>query len=155
MEKYELLYIIAAKYTDSEIEALMEKIKGLVTSAGGSVTEMHNLGRRKLAYPINHVRNGNYVLVYFSAETSVLAKLNETLRLSADVLRHIVVTKSPYLTKIPSFAEITEIRREDDEAPRPRQMAPIQAPVAAKAAAPVSMEDLDKKLDQILTEEVL
>jgi small subunit ribosomal protein S6 len=156
MEKYELLYIIAAKYTDSEIEALMEKIKGLVTSAGGSVTEMHNLGRRKLAYPINHVRNGNYVLVYFSAETSVLAKLNETLRLSADVLRHILVTKSQYLTKIPSFAELTEIRRDDDETPRPRQMAPIQAPIVVKAAAaPVSMEDLDKKLDQILTEEVL
>ncbi len=154
MEKYELLYIIAAKFTDAEIEALMEKIKGLVTSAGGNVTEMHNLGRRKLAYPINHVRNGNYVLAYFSAEAAALAKLNEMLRLSADILRHIIVTKSPYLTKIPSFAELTEIRRDDDETPRPRQMAPVQQVPAVKVA-PVSMEDLDKKLNQILTEEVL
>jgi|SRR5687768_4694157 len=155
MEKYELLYIIAAKYTDAEIEGLMEKIKGLVTSAGGNVTEMHNLGRRKLAYPIGHVRNGNYVLVYFEAEPASLAKLNEMFRLSADVLRHLVVSRSPYLTKIPSFAELTEIRQEGDEQPRPRPMAPPiqQAPVVP--AAPVTMEELDKKLDEILTEEVL
>ena len=82
MEKYELLYIIAAKYTDAEIESLMEKIKGMIASAGGTVSEMHNLGRRKLAYPISHVRNGNYVLVYFEAEPSTVAKLNEMLRLS-------------------------------------------------------------------------
>ncbi len=153
MEKYELLYIIAAKYTDAEIETLMGKIKSLVASAGGNVTEMHNLGRRKLAYPISHVRNGNYVLAYFEAEPSALAKLNEMLRLSADVLRHLVVARSPYLTKIPSFAELTEIRT-DGEEPRPRPAAPIQqAPVAPQT--PVTMEELDKKLDEILTEEVL
>ncbi|MEY4744665.1 MAG: hypothetical protein RL272_610 [Candidatus Parcubacteria bacterium] len=153
MEKYELLYIIAAKYTDAEVEALMEKIKGLIASAGGSVTEMHNLGRRKLAYPISHVRNGNYVLTYFEAEPSALAKLNEMFRLSADILRHLIVARSPYLTKIPSFAELTEIRT-DGEEPRPRPMAPIQqAPVIPQA--PVTMEELDKKLDEILTEEVL
>lgn len=153
MEKYELLYIIAAKYTDAEIESLMEKIKGMITTAGGTVTEMHNLGRRKLAYPISHVRNGNYVLVYFEAEPTAVAKLNEMLRLSTDLLRHLITTKSPYLTKIPSFAEITEIRTDEDrDRPRPAPMVQ-QAPVAA--AAPVTMEELDKKLDQILTDEVL
>lgn len=155
MEKYELLYIIAAKYTDAEIEGLMEKIKGLVTSAGGTVSEMHNLGRRKLAYPISHVRNGNYVLVYFEAEPEMLAKLNETLRLSADVLRHLVTARSPYLNKIPSFAELVEIRDEEggQPRPRPRPAPPVQAPVVPQA--PVTMEELDKKLDEILTEEVL
>ena len=155
MEKYELLYIIAAKYTDAEIEALMEKIKGIVTSTGGNVTEMHNLGKRKLAYPISHVRNGNYVLVYFEAEPAAMAKLNEMLRLSTDVLRHLVVSRSPYLTKIPSFAELTEIRQDGDEPQRPRPMAPPiqQAPIVPQT--PVTMEELDKKLDEILTEEVL
>jgi small subunit ribosomal protein S6 len=154
MEKYELLYIIAAKYTDAEIETLMQKIKGIVASTGGNVSEMHNLGRRKLAYPISHVRNGNYVLTYFEAEPEALTKINETLRLSADVLRHLVVARSPYLTKIPSFAELTEIRTEGEEAPRPRQMAPIQHAPTPKVAA-VSMEEIDKKLDRILTDEVL
>jgi hypothetical protein len=94
-------------------------------------------------------------LAYFEAEPEAMSKINETLRLSADVLRHLVVSRSPYLTKIPSFAELAEIRTDgEDAAPRPRQMAPVQmAPKAA--AAPVSMEEIDKKLDQMLTEEVL
>lgn len=156
MEKYELLYIIAAKYTDAEIVSLMEKIKGMVTSAGGNVSEMHNLGRRKLAYPISHVRNGNYVLAYFEAEPSAVAKMNDMLRLSTDVLRHLITVKSPHLTKIPSFAELTEIRTDEERSERPRQMAPIrQVLPAAAPAAPVTMEELDKKLDRILTDEVL
>jgi small subunit ribosomal protein S6 len=158
MEKYELLYIIAAKFTDKEIEALMEKINGMVTSIGGKVTESMNLGRRKLAYPISHVRNGNYVLVHFDAEPAVMAKLNDVLRLSADILRHLITVKSPHLTKVPNFAELVEIRTEGEEAAapqmRPRQMAPRAAAPKAAAGAPVTMEDLDKKLDQILTEEV-
>lgn len=155
MEKYELLYIIAAKYTDAEIEALMEKIRGIVTTSGGNVTEMHNLGRRKLAYPIGHVRNGNYVLAYFEAEPAMLAKLNETLRLNADVLRHLIVARSPYLTKIPSFAELVEIRTDGEEPQqRPRPLPPVQQ-APAVAQKPVTMEELDKKLDEILTEEVL
>ena len=81
------------------------------------------------------------------------AKLNEMFRLSTDILRHLITTKSPYLTKIPSFAEVTEIRTDEDR-DRPRQAAPVQQ-APAVAAAPVTMEELDKKLDQILTDEVL
>ncbi len=156
MEKYELLYVIPAKYTDAEIASLMEKVKGMVATAGGNVTEMHNLGKRKLAYPINHVRNGSYILNYFEAEPTALAKLNDTLRLSVDVVRHLVVLRDKYLVNIPSLVEV-EARSEEDE--RPRMMAaaaPIpktQAPVIPKD--PMSMEELDKKLDAILTEEVL
>jgi len=159
MEKYELLYILAAKYTDEEINALIEKFKGVVTSLGGNVTETHNLGRRKLAYPIGHVRNGNYVLNYFEADTAAMAKINDTLRLSVDILRHLIVVRSPHLKSIPSFADLPEIRTADEQQSdamplrRPRQMAPVAAP-AAKAAAPVSMEEIDKKLDAILNEDV-
>lgn len=154
MERYELLYIIPAKYTEAEITQLMERVKGIVVSAGANVSEMHDLGKRKLAYPIQHVRHGNYVLTYFEAETAVVAKLNEILRLSAEILRHMIVARDPYLTNIPSLVEI-EQRAEGDEAPRPRPMAPPvqQAPVAVKD--PLTMEELDKKLDEILTEEVL
>jgi small subunit ribosomal protein S6 len=154
MERYELLYIIPAKYTEAEIAQLMERIKGVVIAAGANVSEMHDLGKRKLAYPIQHVRHGNYVLAYFEADAAAVAKLNDTLRLSAEILRHMIVARDPYLTNIPSLVEV-EQRAEGDDAPRPRQMAaPVQqAPVAVKD--PLTMEELDKKLDEILTEEVL
>jgi len=153
MEKYELLYILAAKYTDAEVVTMMEKIKGMIEAAGGKVGEMHDLGRRKLAYPIDHVKNGSYVLVYFEAETEVLAKLNDAFRLSVDLIRHLIVKKDPYLTKIPSLVEVEPRRSDDDEeAPRPRQMAPR---AASAAKEDVSAEDIDKKIDKILTDEVL
>jgi small subunit ribosomal protein S6 len=152
-KKYELLYVLPAKYTEAEISQLSEKIKETVTSIGGAVSEVHHLGKRKLAYPINHVRHGNYVLAFFEADAAVLAKLNETLRLSADLLRHLIVERDPYLTQIPSLAETAEMRSEDD-APRERRPEPPRGrPTAAQK--PISMEDLDKKLDEILTEEVL
>lgn len=157
MEKYELLYIVPAKYTDSEISSLMEKVKGMVVTAGGNVTEMHNLGKRKLAYSIGQVRNGNYILNYFSAEPSALAKLNDTLRLSTDIVRHLVVSRDKYLVKIPSLVEVETARGEDGERPRAMAVAPVAPKVQAAVIPkdPMSMEELDKKLDEILTEEVL
>ena len=155
MENYELLYIVPAKYTDAELDSLMEKVKGMVATAGGNVTEMHSLGKRKLAYAIGQVRNGNYVLNYFQAEPASLAKLNDTLRLSTDIVRHLVVVRDKYLVKIPSLVEVEASRGEDEERTR-AVAAPIvrvQAPVVPKD--PMSMEELDKKLDEILTEEVL
>jgi small subunit ribosomal protein S6 len=157
MGKYELLYIIPAKYTDPEVASLVEKIKGIVTGAGATVTETHDLGKRKLAYPINHVRNGNYVLTYFESAPDVMAKLNETLRLSVDILRHMIVTRDPYLKNIPSLVEVEERRGEDGEIDRrPRERAPlvqVKAPGVPKDQ--MSMAELDKKLDAILTEEVV
>lgn len=155
MEKYELLYIIPAKFTDAEIVSLVEKLKGIVTGAGATVTETHDLGKRKLAYPINHVRNGNYVLHYIEAMPDAMAKLNETLRLSVDILRHIIVSRDPHLKTIPSLIEI-EPRNSEDDAPAPRSTRPplvqVKAPGVPKDA--MTMAELDKKLDAILTEEV-
>jgi small subunit ribosomal protein S6 len=156
MEKYELLFILPAKYTETELAEMADKIKGIVTAAGASVTEAHDLGRRKLAYPVKGARNGNYFLFYFEAEAPVLAKLNEMLRLSTDILRHLVAVRDEHITKIPSFAE-EEMRRERAEAaPAPRPLPPPppqQAPLQAKEK--ITMEELDKKLDEILTDDIL
>jgi len=153
MEKYELLFIIPAKFTETELGEQADKIKAIVTAAGASVTETHDLGRRKLAYPIKNVRTGNYFLSYFDAEQGAVAKLNEMLRLSSDVLRHLIVVRDEKITKVPSFAE-EEMRRERQEAPtRAPQPVPQQAPLAPKEK--ITMEELDKKLDEILTDDIL
>jgi len=155
MEKYELLLILPAKYTDAELAEMADKIKGIVTAAGANVAEIHDLGRRKLAYPIKNARNGNYFLFYLEAETPVVAKLNEMLRLSTDILRHLLIVRDEKIIKIPSFAE-EEIRRERAEAPAPRPLPPPppqQAPLQIKEK--ITMEELDKKLDEILTDDIL
>ena len=58
MEKFEFLYILPAKFTEAEVGGLKDKIAGIITSAGGKATETRDLGKRRLAYPINHVRHG-------------------------------------------------------------------------------------------------
>lgn len=156
MEKYELLYILPAKHTEAEMEAITGKIKDTIVSTGAGAVEQHHLGRRKLAYPIKHVRNGNYFLARFEAETPVIAKLNETFRLSGDILRHLIVHHDPRLTKIPSFVEEEAPRREREEERRPEKpAAPIQQAPLQPAKDKMSMEELDKKLDEMLTDDVM
>lgn len=150
MEKYELLYILPAKYTEEELKAMTEKIGSLATNAGATITATHDMGKRKLAYPITHVRHGHYILVHFDAEPAVVNKLNEMFRLSTDLLRHLIVKRDPYLTNIPTLIE--DERGVDEERPAMAAAKPTQAPVAADPS--ITMEDLDKKLDEILTEEV-
>ena len=151
MEQYELLTIIPAKYTEDELKQLSEKVAGIVASAGGAVKETHDLGRRRLAYPIKNVRNGNYLLLFFEADAAAVGKLNELLRLSTDILRHLVISRDPHITKIPSIIE-EEYRRERPEAPRAAapQQAPIQQPKEK-----LTMEELDKKLEQILADDII
>ena len=155
MNQYELLYIIPAKHTEKEIAGLIEKINGLLTDAGAVVSATHDLGKRKLAYAIDHVRFGHYVLVHYDAEGAVTQKLNQMLRLSTDILRHLTVVRDPHIKGIPSFTE--------DEAPKMREEAPVRAKerrIEAKGdelkekAENMTMEELDKKLDTILTEDV-
>lgn len=153
MKKYELLSILPAKYTDAELAELRKKIAGMATTAGATVTEQHDLGKRKLAYPINHVRNGNYVLYYFEAEPEAVNKLNTVLRLSTDLLRHLIVERDMNVKTLPAYAEEEEARRERPEEPARQAvaMAPVQAPAAKEK---ISMAEVEKKLDEILTEEV-
>jgi small subunit ribosomal protein S6 len=177
MEKYELLYVLPAKFTEEELSGLAEKVKGIVESHGGTNAEETYMGKRKLAYPIQHHRYGHYYLIIFEAEKAAIAKLNGTLRLTTDLLRHLIVVRDPYIQGVPKLAEEMVIVRRDerkdrDRGPRRRGPAPSQAPLqsasqpeaaegeategeAKKAADKVSMDDLDKKLDKILTDDVL
>jgi len=164
MEKYELLYILPAKYTEAEAKVLTDKIGGIVTAAGGSVTETHDLGKRKLAYPIKHARNGQYILTFFEAETPVIAKLNDTFRLSTDILRHLILQRDLLITKVPNLsedAEAAQIARqhhrggEHDSKPAPIVVQAPVRPAAPVKEVPITMAEIDKKLDEILTEEVL
>jgi small subunit ribosomal protein S6 len=185
MEKYELLYILPAKYTQDELSALAKKVKEIVATNGGEIGEDHYMGRRKLAYPIDHVRNGHYYLVLFSAEAAAAGKINETLRLTTEVLRHLIIIRNPYIQGIPRLKEEDSIvqkrfergaertdragdrgdrggmRRRPARTDRPRAAAEGESAQAA-ARQPletpqekITMEDLDKKLDKILTDDLM
>ncbi len=170
MQNYELLYILPAKYADTEIDGLRAKVAGMIEAAGAKVTRNESLGKIKLAYVIKKQQHGTYVLVHFSAETPVIAVIDRQFRLSDEILRHMIVDLVPSQEKAvvqiqsyvaPLSEEARELPRRVPSTPStsaPRAAAPAVAePVAVRAAdvAPsMSMAELDKKLDEILDADV-
>jgi small subunit ribosomal protein S6 len=91
---YELLFIIAAALENEQKEAVIETVKGIITDGGGEVTQTDVIGLRRLAYPIQKKNEGYYVLVLFDAPAALPAELDRRLRISDDVVRHIIVNKN-------------------------------------------------------------
>ena len=91
--KYELMYILVNSISDEEKDAMIEKINALITKNGGVVESVDKIGSKKLAYEIDKKHDGYYVLVNFSADSSVPATITNTLRITEGVLRYIVVAK--------------------------------------------------------------
>ena len=161
MKKYEILYIIPTQYTDTEIEKIMVDIATLIEEVGGKVTRNENLGRIKLAYPINKVRHGSYILAHFEAEPALIEELDRKLRLTEEILRHqmVIMAKgaddrkyeiSSYVAPL-SEAASPEVPRAKEK----KEEKKIAPPTPAKAEeSKLSMEELDKKLDEILESEV-
>ena len=91
IRNYELVIIYRAELTKEKIDAGIEHITKTVSERGGSVTSVEPWGKRKLAYPIKHQLEGVYNLIKFTAGSQVTKKLNADLRISEDVLRHLIV----------------------------------------------------------------
>lgn len=91
MRNYEVMYIIKPEVEEEQLNALVEKFKGLVEGMGAEVTKLDKWGKRRLAYEINHIREGIYVLMQFKAEAAAAAELDRVMKISDDIIRHMIV----------------------------------------------------------------
>jgi small subunit ribosomal protein S6 len=91
MSSYELVLIISPEVVDEEMPDFMTKLSELVNKVGGTVKEVNQWGRRKLAYPIKRSVEGNYVLTKVDIEPDLTRELEANLRLSGKILRHLLV----------------------------------------------------------------
>lgn len=89
--KYEAFYIVKPDLTDAEVQKIADKFKGIVEDNGGSVESAAKWDKRKLAYEIKGFKEGNYILMNFESEAKVPAELNRLMRISDDVLRHMII----------------------------------------------------------------
>ena len=89
---YEAIYILNPALTEEQTAALVAKFKGVV-EANGTVTEVDEWGKRRLAYPINDLMEGYYVLMTFTAAAAVLAELDRIFRITEGVMRSMIVCK--------------------------------------------------------------
>jgi small subunit ribosomal protein S6 len=139
LNHYELLYLVAANYTEDELAPVKEKVKELIKKASGQITAEDSFGKKKLAYPIKKNHQGYYLLFEFDLEGENLKELDKNLTLTNEILRHMIAKK-------PIRAQVTN--------KKPRIARPKAEVVDAKAAEAdkdkIKLEDLDQKLDEIL-----
>ena len=93
MNKYELALVVSAKIEDDARTATVEKAKEYITRAGGTVTEVEETGKKKLAYEIQHMKEGFYYFIQFEAATTVPSVVEQDVRIMDNVLRFLVVKK--------------------------------------------------------------
>ncbi len=91
MRDYELVMIVSPDVADEAVPSTVERVQGFVTEQGGEVKSVDAWGRRRLAYPIERFLEGSYVVAQLSLEPERVKALEETLKLSEDVIRHLVV----------------------------------------------------------------
>jgi small subunit ribosomal protein S6 len=91
MNKYELALVVDAKIDDEVRKATVEKAKGYITRFGGEITNVDEWGKKKLAYEINHNKEGFYYFIQFDAQPDAPAELEARARIMDNVLRYLVV----------------------------------------------------------------
>ena len=91
-EKYEVLYIINPSLSEEETRGVVEKFKTLIEQ-NGTVDAMEEWGKRKLAYEINYISEGYYVLVKFTSAPDFPAELERILRNTETVMRSLVTLR--------------------------------------------------------------
>ena len=92
MTNYEVMFIIDPTLEDEKKDATVETVKEII-AADGEVAKVDVWGMRKLAYPIQKKNEGYYVVVDFTASPELPKELDRRLKISDDVMRHIIINK--------------------------------------------------------------
>ena len=90
-EKYEALYIINPQVTEEETKALVEKFKAMV-EAEGTLIAIDEWGKRRLAYLIDDLAEGYYVLMTFEAKPELPAELDRVMKITEGIMRCLITT---------------------------------------------------------------
>ena len=94
MKAYELLFFVAPSTDEETRTAVMKRIETTISDAKGTVDNVDNWGKRKLAYEINGLTDGDYTLVDFHADPADVAENDRILRITDTVVRHMIVKRT-------------------------------------------------------------
>lgn len=166
MKNYELFYIVPNQYTEDEAKKIEEKVDNLLKKFGAVIGFQEFLGKRKLAYPINKIAHGYYIVTEFELEEGAnMAKIDNELRLDKEILRAQIIQKHKITEK-----EIARQKKQRSEAARIENSGTEERPnthshshvhskptpvekVEKKEKEKVGIEKLDEKLEEILQDD--
>lgn len=93
MKAYELLFFVAPSIDEETRAAVMKRIDTVIAADNGVVDNIENWGKRKLAYEVNGLTDGDYTLIDFHANPESIAELDRVLRITDAVERHMIVKR--------------------------------------------------------------
>lgn len=148
---YEILFIVANKFTEDEAKKIMDGIKTTIVDNGGQITHDEYWGKKRLAYKINHNSYGYYGLFEFDLEGENLATIDKAFRLSTDVLRHQIVKKKVKTSEEVAREEKLRAKIDSKKAEEEKKEEAAKSTKSKdKKDSRVDLKDLDKKLEGIL-----
>jgi len=117
MRHYEIVFMVHPDQS-AQVPAMLDRYRGLIESASGSIHRLEDWGRRQLAYPINKIHKAHYVLMNIECDQATLEELESGFRFNDAVLRSLTIRKEEAITEASLMAreghhESAEIR--DDE----------------------------------------
>jgi len=128
---YELGFILNPEVSEEQTGAILERIEKIVKNYDGQVVKVNQWGRRRLAYPIEHHRDGYYVFIDMILTPETVLELDRNLKVSEEVMRHIVKRRDP---------KAVQKEREEREARAAAAATQAQASAAAKSEAEVEVQ---------------
>ena len=99
MNKYELTVVVNAKIEDDVRVATVEKVKEYVARYGGTVTNVDEWGKKRLAYEIQKMKEGFYYFIQFEADATAPAEIERHVRIMENVIRYLCVRQEAYIRR--------------------------------------------------------
>lgn len=147
MRIYEELFIVRPDATEEEVDPIIEQVKGVITSAGGTVDKTDKWGIRKLAYRVAKQSEGQYILLQFTAKADTVKEVERRLRVNDGVIKFLTVRIDEKLKRIEKRKKAREkraLRKPPPAAVTPAMASPLfpsegtgPIPGAPGAAAPL------------------
>lgn len=94
MKAYELLFFVAPSIDEESRLAALKRIETTIAASNGTIDNVDNWGKRKLAYEINNLSDGDYTLIDFHADPESIEELNRVLRITDAIERHMIVART-------------------------------------------------------------
>jgi len=143
MRDYELMYIVRPELDEDAVRNAVRSVRAVIEAQGGEVVKTTLWGRRRLAYDVQRLRDGHYVLVALRLDGAKVGAVERALRIHDTVFRHLLVQHQGPMPE--PDGEIEELALEpapDQELPEP-EPAPRQENVEAASAAQADDEVVD------------
>ncbi len=94
MRNYEVVFVLRPDLDEENNAVTIEKFKNIIESHGGEILKLDKWGKRRLAYEVRDFKEGLYVIAQFKAKPEVAAELDRVLKITDQVLRHIIVREN-------------------------------------------------------------